>query len=95
MIYKLVIGACLSLALKIMLVPDWASVAALFVFALSGLGVYFLERTDFSSVFKEFQDRCNSAILDTDKDVETLVDRLNKLESHVERLDNRTRPSGR
>lgn len=88
-LYGVIICACLSLGLKIILIPDWATVAALFVFAASGLAVYFLE--DKSENQKARIDKLYT-------DVEGLVnlkDRLAKLETHVERVDNRTRPVGR
>lgn len=92
MIYKLIIGACLSLALKLIIFPDWSTVAALFVFASSGLVVYFLEQVPYSvKAFKTLDVAVCNLIAQTERN----QDRFVKLEAHLERLDNRTRTPGR
>lgn len=87
--YKILIGACLALAFKIALVPDFPSVIALVSFVAAGLGVYFFEsqgpnqKDRVDVLFKEMED------------LASFKERFTKLEAHVERVDNRTRPPGR
>lgn len=93
LLYKLIIGACLSLALKTVFVPDWMTIAALFVFATSGLVVYFLERK--STVSEDRVNYLDQSLSQLISDFHKVNDKMTKLENHVERVDNRTRPAGR
>jgi hypothetical protein len=91
--YKILISACLALAFKIALVPDFPSVIALVSFVAAGLGVFFV-----SDNLQKRHSRFESAIQTIHENSVVLVkaqDRLAKLEAHVERVDNRTRPPGR